>query len=1130
MAPDGYIGPKLKNTWEQIRLETLAHSNHHENIGSNISTHIIEPIEGLIVDLEQKLKVIHIDAEKIFTLYQESVMKLKKAKQNYDRLCKDSFEITGVTKGETQKVQKRAIKAAQDVIKADKEYRGQINETNNSQKLFLSEQIPKIMNDLQRLEMVRIHMVKTYFLRYFKSLEATPQKFNTETENLLALISGINNEDEIQDFVRKSKTTHKYPKPFEYEPYLDRFSQHSQQPSPQISSPQLLSPRDAPYFNNNFNTITQAQQTAPNHISNSLSLSSENIHNTSTGSTSSSGGSGSNNNTPTKEKKPGVWNLKRFSSSISNSDRKLLNKQIQSIGLAHNGGNVFGCKIEDIMFNQKKKYPLLEVPFIIVFLKQKLISLDVYKTQGIFRVPGNVVDINSLKKRFDEGNYEVGTNENVYTVASLLKLWLREITEPLFPPTTYEQCIATTKKEQVCELVASLPLLNQKIIGYIIEFLQEAIKPEYVETSKMGSDNLAMVFSPCFLRSPHTDPNILLGNIFKEKEFVKNLIEGLVPLEVCDSLEGPSAVTISVNQLNKAVKPLVGTSSSPMKSGTENVPQSPSNTNNNNGTPTKLTTPSITQQNLQQKSLSTPLPSIKPFNNIMLSPIIETSPNKQHPPLSLSTSSLSSSTTSMPASNISSSFSSASTSLSSSTGEIMSPPQHPKISQIKGEENSTPIKSGNGEKVPVHLMSPSEVKRRSDHRYLENQEKVKEMIDEIHTQLNELYSDITTIESTSYFAMQSSLAITKFTKSLETFLTLDMWTLTLPEIKDQIEKNKFVSPPPLNFKIPSKLPKLTPTELASNQSSIDLLRQWLINITLTVNRANEYLCYLGGVVIRIYSPESIRLIQNLFVDINLRPSVDSSNKFANLTLEQATVFIQKTISLLGPLNPFTEEELNINTKVLETVTPASFSPALLSEQDSLSGSPINLDGVNSISSSGNTKEGSSHPTQFNFSEDNHSTNNSGSNLSINSTNSTKMMDDFDDDIIDFNSKLKIEEENKKQLQEYRQLIIDIVSDLKDKKKLLNQCSESDDSQVNIRSIAKYCLTLKRELDTFINENDLSNQIENEIDPIINKDNDSFTNLKIMTNHFIGRISFILATIKNNSEFNPKLFELLLNYK
>ncbi len=57
-----------------------------------------------------------------------------------------------------------------------------------------------------------------------------------------------------------------------------------------------------------------------------------------------------------------------------------------------------------------------------------------------------------------------------------------------------EMCTETPEKAM--EVVSQLPPVSQKIIIFIINFLQDLTKPEYVEVTKMNADNLAMVFSP----------------------------------------------------------------------------------------------------------------------------------------------------------------------------------------------------------------------------------------------------------------------------------------------------------------------------------------------------------------------------------------------------------------------------------------------------------------------------------------------------------------------------------------------------------------------------------------------------------------------------------------------------------
>lgn len=58
---------------------------------------------------------------------------------------------------------------------------------------------------------------------------------------------------------------------------------------------------------------------------------------------------------------------------------------------------------------------------------------------GIFRLPGQASRIHALKDLYDSGSQEeFSTSEDVHTVASLLKLYLRELPQPIVPFVLYD--------------------------------------------------------------------------------------------------------------------------------------------------------------------------------------------------------------------------------------------------------------------------------------------------------------------------------------------------------------------------------------------------------------------------------------------------------------------------------------------------------------------------------------------------------------------------------------------------------------------------------------------------------------------------------------------------------------------
>jgi len=58
-------------------------------------------------------------------------------------------------------------------------------------------------------------------------------------------------------------------------------------------------------------------------------------------------------------------------------------------------------------------------------------------------------------------------------IASLLKLWYRELHEPLIPREYYGQCVdAYSSPEEAVKIVSCLPQLHRLVLSYLIRFLQ----------------------------------------------------------------------------------------------------------------------------------------------------------------------------------------------------------------------------------------------------------------------------------------------------------------------------------------------------------------------------------------------------------------------------------------------------------------------------------------------------------------------------------------------------------------------------------------------------------------------------------------------------------------------------------
>lgn len=69
--------------------------------------------------------------------------------------------------------------------------------------------------------------------------------------------------------------------------------------------------------------------------------------------------------------------------------------------------------------------------------------------QGIFRVSGSQVEINNFKDAFERGEdplADMTDASDINSVAGVLKLYLRELREPLFPIIYFDQFMELARK------------------------------------------------------------------------------------------------------------------------------------------------------------------------------------------------------------------------------------------------------------------------------------------------------------------------------------------------------------------------------------------------------------------------------------------------------------------------------------------------------------------------------------------------------------------------------------------------------------------------------------------------------------------------------------------------------------
>ena len=212
---------------------------------------------------------------------------------------------------------------------------------------------------------------------------------------------------------------------------------------------------------------------------------------------------------------------------------------------------MFGSAIDEMMRAQAMLLPERQLPWILTSLTEAILRAGGAQSEGILRLSADADAVQTLKARCEQWQTllrplgELRTDPHApvipfecsdpHVLAGVLKLWLRELREPLVSPQLYEQCIAAFADAERCRgLLESLPLVQRASLTYLVRFLQLLALPQNAERSKMDATNLATVIAPNILRRPAdasdslaTDPARALEDARREMHFVANLIRTL---------------------------------------------------------------------------------------------------------------------------------------------------------------------------------------------------------------------------------------------------------------------------------------------------------------------------------------------------------------------------------------------------------------------------------------------------------------------------------------------------------------------------------------------------------------------------------------------------------------------------
>ncbi|KAF7649647.1 hypothetical protein LDENG_00138050 [Lucifuga dentata] len=142
----------------------------------------------------------------------------------------------------------------------------------------------------------------------------------------------------------------------------------------------------------------------------------------------------------------------------------------------------------------------------------RYINLHGLQHQGIFRVSGSQVEVNDIKNCFERGNDPLTDEENnqdINSVAGVLKLYFRGLENPLFPKERFNDLISCVRIENLYEraqcirkILLGVSRATLVVMRYLFAFLNHL--SQYSDENMMDAGNLAIVFGPTLLPTPDT--------------------------------------------------------------------------------------------------------------------------------------------------------------------------------------------------------------------------------------------------------------------------------------------------------------------------------------------------------------------------------------------------------------------------------------------------------------------------------------------------------------------------------------------------------------------------------------------------------------------------------------------------
>ncbi|XP_032405843.1 LOW QUALITY PROTEIN: rho GTPase-activating protein 9 [Xiphophorus hellerii] len=240
--------------------------------------------------------------------------------------------------------------------------------------------------------------------------------------------------------------------------------------------------------------------------------------------------------------------LPRSASNLENTERKRVKTRLKKLilkrpplqALQEKGlikDQVFGCRLEMLCERERTTVPRF------VRLCTEAVEKRGLDTDGIYRVSGNLAVIQKLRFLVDHEralttdgrfmfpadlvqeeklNLDESEWEDVHVVTGALKLFFRELPEPLVPYGFFTDIVETVKMTDHMDkvdrlkcLVLNMPPPNHDTLEFMCRHLRRVL--EQSDTNRMTTQNIGIVFGPTLMRPECDNGNMAVNMIYQNQ-------------------------------------------------------------------------------------------------------------------------------------------------------------------------------------------------------------------------------------------------------------------------------------------------------------------------------------------------------------------------------------------------------------------------------------------------------------------------------------------------------------------------------------------------------------------------------------------------------------------------------------